>query len=74
MKHTCHWPGCSVEVPPRLWGCKRHWFTLPKHVRDAIWRTYRPGQEIDKRPSPAYLVVAAQAHLWAERWEERHCS
>lgn len=64
MKHTCHHPGCTVEVPPRLWGCKKHWFRLPKRLRAAIWRTYRPGQEIDKNPSPEYLAVADEVQQW----------
>ena len=64
MKHTCHWPGCDVEVPPKMWGCKKHWFTLPKILRDAIWRTYRPGQEVDKNPSEDYLHEADRVQLW----------
>lgn len=63
-KHTCHWPGCRVEVPPRLWGCRRHWYKLPKPLRDAIWKAYRPGQEIDKRPSAKYLAVAVLVQGW----------
>jgi hypothetical protein len=35
-------------------ACKPHWFQLPKAIRDEIWATYRPGQEIDKRFSDAY--------------------
>ncbi|MGH8572085.1 MAG: hypothetical protein ACREX8_05860, partial [Gammaproteobacteria bacterium] len=49
--HTCHWPGCGKPVPPAMWGCREHWFRLPKLLRDEIWATYRPGQEIDKEPS-----------------------
>jgi hypothetical protein len=30
-------------------------------VRKAIWANYRPGQEIDKRPTREYLRVAALA-------------
>ncbi len=62
--HTCHWPGCKAVVPPRMWGCSRHWFTLPKRLRDKIWAAYRPGQEIDKRPSQAYLEAAKEAQGW----------
>jgi len=65
MSHTCHWPGCTREVPPAMWGCRTHWFTLPKHLRDAIWREYRPGQEIDKHPSEAYMEVALEVQRWA---------
>jgi hypothetical protein len=34
---------------------------VPKTLRHAVWRTYRPGQEIDKDPSAAYLESAAAA-------------
>jgi hypothetical protein len=39
-KHTCHWAGCGKAVPPKLWGCKEHWFRLPSHLRARIWATY----------------------------------
>ncbi len=63
--HRCHWPDCELPVPPKMWGCRRHWFKLPKRIRDEIWRTYRPGQEIDKNPSSEYLEAAAAAREWA---------
>lgn len=63
-KHTCHWPGCPKEVTPALWGCQYHWYRLPKLLRDAIWKEYRPGQEVDKKPSIRYLVVATLVQGW----------
>lgn len=62
--HHCHWPGCVMEVPPKLWGCRAHWFSLPKNLRVKIWDTYRKGQEIDKRPSPEYIEVANEVQMW----------
>ena len=64
MSHICHWPGCKVEVPPARWGCKPHWFRLPRNIRNDIWQTYRAGQEVDKRPSAAYIVAARRAQEW----------
>ena len=64
MSHTCHWPGCSVEVEPQFWGCKAHWYTLPKPIRQEIWRHYRKGQEITKDPSDAYIRAAQRAREW----------
>lgn len=64
MSHTCHWPDCQRAVPPAMWGCRTHWFTLPKALRDAIWREYRPGQEITKNPSKAYVEVALEVQRW----------
>jgi hypothetical protein len=28
---------------------------VPKSIQARIWQHYRPGQEIDKRPSPEYI-------------------
>jgi hypothetical protein len=64
MAHTCHWPGCDVKVPPKLFACRPHWFALPSHIRAKIWTAYVPGQEISKDPSPAYIDAALTARQW----------
>ena len=61
MAHTCHATGCATPVTPAMWGCRRHWFMVPKPLRDAIWRHYRAGQESDWQPSVAYLNAAKAA-------------
>lgn len=60
-EHTCHAQGCETEVPPAMFMCRRHWFMVPKAMRDEIWRTYRRGQEITKTPSLEYLDAARSA-------------
>ncbi len=66
--HTCHWPGCDRRVPPARWGCRPHWFALPLPLRNRIWATYVPGQEVTKTPSAAYIAAAKEAQQWiAER-------
>jgi hypothetical protein len=62
--HTCHWPGCPQVVPPKLWGCKTHWFRLPAHLRQRILDAYVPGQELTKTPSAVYLQAAREAQAW----------
>lgn len=37
--------------------CRPHWAMVPNKVRITIWNQYRPGQEVDKRPTLAYLAV-----------------
>jgi hypothetical protein len=69
--HHCHWPGCKVQVPPALWGCKRHWFTLPMSLRNKIWATYRAGQEINGDTSAAYLEAAKEVQDWIENHLEK---
>lgn len=61
MKHLCHHPTCERPVPPEMLACKPHWFMLPDELRRQIWRTYRPGQEKDKRPSREYIDSFKQA-------------
>jgi hypothetical protein len=62
--HHCHWPGCTKLCTPAQWGCTKHWFMLPKHLRNEIWKAYRPGQENSKDPSSSYLTVARKVRQW----------
>ena len=62
--HGCHWPGCPKQVPPAMWGCAMHWRRLPKYLRDLIWETYEPGQEVDMSPSSEYLDAADKVQEW----------
>lgn len=71
IPHTCHWPGCRKEVPPKLWGCNRHWYMLPPRFRSEILSLYRPGQEIDKNPSDAYIEKAIEVHHWCVEENKR---
>jgi hypothetical protein len=48
--------------------CRRHWYMVPAEIRRGVWRCYRPGQEIRKRISPAYLQsVRAAMRAVAEK-------
>lgn len=58
MTHHCHAVGCDTPVPPAKHMCLKHWNMVPKAVQKLIWYHYRKGQEIDKKPSVAYLAVA----------------
>lgn len=62
--HECHWPGCTKQVPPALWGCRKHWFKLPKVLRDKIWAAYQIGQEKTMTPSREYVAVAREVQDW----------
>lgn len=62
--HTCHATGCTKDVPPAMFMCRGHWYALPKAMRDAIWGTYRRGQEDDKDPSREYCQAAKTAVIF----------
>lgn len=63
--HRCHWPQCEIQVPPAAWGCKKHWFALPLRIRNRIWKSYTPSQEITGSPNGEYMAAAKEAYEWA---------
>ena len=63
-EHACHWPGCEKQVAPAMWGCRPHWFKLPRHIRRAIWQAYEIGQEESFEVSEAYHHAARAAQDW----------
>jgi hypothetical protein len=44
--------------------CRPHWFSLPKALRDRIWRHYRVGQCDDMNPSRGYCNVAKECVIY----------
>ena len=63
-EHHCHWPGCQVKTPPKLFACKMHWYMIPAHLRAGIWAAYVPGQEIRKDPTRAYMMAVRAVYDW----------
>lgn len=66
--HYCHAPNCPSAVEPKLLACAAHWAALPTTLRRSVWAAYRQGQEIDKRPSSAYLMVMRRCIAF---WDEQ---
>lgn len=71
MKHTCHVPHCEVVVPSKQLMCGRHWRMVPAPMQKAVWRYYRPGQEIDKKPSLQWDAAANAAIKFVVQLEKR---
>lgn len=60
MAHHCHATACKIPVPPEMFMCRKHWFSLPKELRNKIWKTYREGQCDDWNPSKEYCLAAKE--------------
>lgn len=60
-EHRCHARGCSSPCPPKFLMCPRHWKMVPLGLQRAVWSAYRPGQEIDRRPSESWHRAADAA-------------
>lgn len=71
MAHTCHATACDVRVPPEMFMCRRHWFSLPKRLRARVWATYRVGQCDDWNISHAYAEAAREAVVFIATKEGR---
>lgn len=69
--HECH-GGCGKQCPPAMWGCRGCWRRLPQSLRTRIWSAYRPGQEIDLKPSAEYVAVASDVEKYIRaNWQLR---
>ena len=69
MTHKCHAVNCDIEIKPKLFMCRKHWFSLPLETRIAIWDNYQRGQEVTKTPSKSYLEITKAAIEWLAKKE-----
>jgi hypothetical protein len=70
MSHHCHATNCNINVPPEMFMCKRHWFSLPASMRRLIWDNYRSGQCDDMNPSMEYCLIAKRCVEYIAKQEE----
>lgn len=42
--HRCPAEGCDQKVPNTMAFCRRHWYAVPKPIRDEIWSSYAAGK------------------------------
>lgn len=59
--HICHAEGCGIPCRPEHLMCGRHWAKVPAGLQRVVYRTYRPGQCDDKKPSKAWVIAATRA-------------
>lgn len=69
--HLCVAYGCGVNLPAHLLMCRRHWFRVPKALRDPIYALYRPGQDA-ATAGPEYLAVVDEAIAAVRESETPH--
>jgi hypothetical protein len=43
MSHQCPGPECTAEIPATMLACRRHWYQVPKVIRDAVWWAWDGG-------------------------------
>jgi hypothetical protein len=40
----CPVPGCGDQIDPSRLMCRRHWYQVPRALRNQVWATWRSGQ------------------------------
>lgn len=72
-KHTCHADGCTKPIAPAYLMCPAHWRMVPAEIQRRIWLLYRPGQEVDKRPTGQYMTAMRDAIAAVAKAEGEQC-
>lgn len=64
--HLCPVPGGDRDVPGDMLMCTRHWYTVPKAIRAALWRAWKNGEGTGSAEHVAAMracIKAADASL-----------
>lgn len=59
--HKCPAPGCTSVVQHYMLACRKHWFSLPRPLRDDVWRAYNNGAGMG---SPEHNEAVRAAVEW----------
>ena len=46
-----------------MFACRSHWAMVPAWLQRALWKAYRPGQEVSKEVTRGYLVVQTRCRI-----------
>jgi hypothetical protein len=57
----CQVPCCGEQIDPSRLMCRRHWYRVPKQLRDQVWATWRSGRGTlsTEHQSAVHLAIAA---------------
>ncbi len=57
----CPIPRCDDQIDPSRLMCRRHWYMVPKALRDRVWATWRSGQGAFSREHQDAVRLAVTA-------------
>lgn len=74
-RNACPVDGCPDRHRPGQLLCRRHWYKVPKELRDDVWRTARAMHNEEELGGPGYrawreargAAIAAVEQLEAEQ-------
>ena len=59
----CFAAGCNKRIPSNRFGCRYHWFKLPREFRNEVWAAYRA------KDRARTLELVKQAHVMSMEWD-----
>jgi hypothetical protein len=66
VSHLCPAAHCRQAVSPARLMCRRHWYQVPKNLRDAVWITWQSGNGVGTSAHTdavlAAIAAAADSH------------
>lgn len=57
----CPVSGCDDQIDPSRLMCRRHWYQVPKQLRDRVWATWRSGERAASPEHQDAVLVAIAA-------------
>lgn len=54
----CPVAGCNERIDPTRLMCRRHWYRVPRPLRDRVWATWRSGQGIVSNEHQEVVLAA----------------
>lgn len=55
----CRVNGCGFSHGDDQLACRKHWFQLPKAVRDRIWHLFRTAPNSDEHREACFAALAS---------------
>lgn len=60
MSKRCEVDNCTQQVPTDMLMCRRHWFLVPKDIRDRVWAGYHRGMDEEYEVAVAAAIDAVR--------------
>jgi len=61
MSHRCPKTGCDEIVSDGQLACRPHWYSIPKPLRNAVWRAWNHGKGAGSNEHWAAISAAIEA-------------
>lgn len=59
--NRCPIAGCGALIDPSRLMCRRHWYLVPRRLRDRVWATWRGGEGALRREHQEAVLIAIAA-------------